>query len=398
MKTKIVVIASIALLALFACKNKHAAHQTTGEYYTCSMHPQVMEKKPGKCPICQMELIKVLGIKDSTGLIKYSAAQMKLANIKVDTARLTNISEGINVAAKINLNQSENISLSSRVAGRVEKLYFKNAGEYIKQGDLLYEIYSEELAAAQREYLIAQKQSSQMKETEINLTGLAEGAKNKLLLWGMTEAQISQMAQTGKATTLTSVYSAGNGVITEVNIREGDYISQGGTIYKLNTMQTVWVEAQLYAAENGKVHEGENYSIRVFDYPDKMFNAKITFISPEISSQSKILPVRLELSNPGYLFKPGMAATVFIQSKNKKALALPIEAVLQNSSGSVVWIQKPDCSFESRMVKTGISNSRYIEVTEGLKEGDVVVISGAYLIQSDYQFKKGASPMEGMKM
>ena len=296
------------------------------------------------------------------------------------------------------MNQNENIVVSSRVSGRVQRLFFKNTGERINRGDVLYEIYSEDLANAQREYLLVLRQHRQNNESNINMKAFEDASKNKLLLWGMTEEQIAGITKSNTPMVITPFISQNEGVITSVTIKEGDYLQQGGEVFQLNSLQTVWLEAQLYTPESGLVNEGDKLDIKVFDYPDKYFTGKVTFINPEINFQSKIMLIRIELPNSNYLFKPGMAATVFIRSKQKRAMALPIDAVLQTAKGNIVWIQNPDCSFESRMVKTGISNSRYIEVTEGLKEGDWVVISGAYLIQSDYQFKKGANPMEGMKM
>ena len=125
---------------------------------------------------------------------------------------------------------------------------------------------------------------------------------------------------------------------------------------------------------------------------------KVSFISPEMHANSKISPIRVELSNTDYMLKPGMAATVLIQSKTKNAIALPLDAVLQDSKGASIWVQNDKGSFENRMVQTGLRNSDEIEILEGLSEGERVVVSGAYLIQSEYQFKKGSDPMAGMKM
>ena len=395
---KKIVFISFCLL-LFSCKNKKQEERLApNEYYTCSMDVQVRENHPGPCPICAMPMIKVTDSQDEKNKLRFSQAQMKLANIKVDTVRLTQISEEINVAARISLNESQTSVISSRVEGRIEKLQVRNTGELVNAGDLLYEIYSQDLMAAQRDYLIAANQAKSLPKGEFNYGQIADAAKNKLLLWGMTEKQIDELLSKNNASEVVLVFSKQQGIVTDVNIKEGDYVSQGQSIYKLNRMSSVWVEAQLYADEGRGAKEGESVKIKIYDYPDKNFAGKISFISPELQANSKISSVRIEIPNPGFLFKPGMAATVLIQSKTKNAIALPLDAVLQDSKGASVWVQNDNGSFESRMVRTGLRNSRQIEIVHGLSEGEKVVISGAYLIQSEYEFKKGSDPMAGMKM
>lgn len=387
-------------LALFSSckKKKHYEHLAANEYYTCSMDPQVMEKQPGSCPICKMKLTKVSINTSEAGKLKFSKPQMELANIQVDTVRKMKVAEEITVAARVDINQDENTVISSRVSGRVDKLLFKNTGDKIKQGDLLYEIYSESLAAAQQDYLFAEARTQKINDSEINYASLSVAAKNKLLLWGMTEEQISALLKNGRVEKLIPIYSKADGIITNVKLREGDYVSEGGIVFEMNTFHSVWVQGQLYAGEMNTVKQGDWVNVHLFDYPDKNFRAQVSYIQPELNANSKILPFRVTLPNPNFMLQPGMAANVYIEHNAKSAIALPIDAVLQFSNSSNVWIQNPDCSFENRMVKTGISNSRMVEIVSGIKEGETVVIKGAYLINSDYQFKKGANPMEGMKM
>ncbi len=390
---------TFCLLLVASCnKNRHAEHLADNEYYTCSMDPQIMEKQPGNCPICKMKLTKVSVNATEEGKLKFSKTQMQLANIRVDTVRKINIAEEITIAARVEINQDENIVISSRFSGRIDKLYFKNSGEKISKGALLYEIYSESLAAAQQDYLFAEARAKKIIDSEINYASLTLAAKNKLLLWGMTEEQVSQLTQNGKVEPRTPIYSKIAGIITEVKLREGDYVNEGEIVFEINTFQSVWVQGQLYTGETGIVKEGDWVNVYLFDYPNHNFRAQVNYIQPELNGDSKILPFRIALSNEKFLLKPGMAANIYIEHNPKLTIALPIDAVLQFSNSANVWIQNPDCSFENRMVKTGISNSRMIEIISGLKEGETVVISGAYLSNSDYQFKKGVNPMEGMKM
>ena len=399
MKKIIFIACLLAMLVHISCKHKQVEVKLApNEYYTCSMDVQVMEKHPGPCPICGMPMIKASFDQDDKNKLHISKAQMKLANIRVDTTRMKEISEEIHVAARVTLNETQTIIISSKVTGRIEWLHVRNPGEMIHKGEVLYEIYSEQLAAAERDYLVALNQVKSGLNGDVNYNQIAEAAANKLLLWGLNQKQINDLTDKPSAPDLIPIYAKESGVISEINIKEGEYAQEGESIYKLNKLSSVWVQGQLYADEGRNIKEGEAVKVRFYDYPSKIFSGKISFISPELSSNSKVNQVRIELINPDFLFKPGMSATVIIQSKSKIAIALPLEAVLQDSKGASVWMQDDNGNFESRMVRTGLRNSNVIEIVDSLRVGEMVVISGAYLIQSEYQFKKGSNPMKGMKM
>lgn len=366
--------------------------------YTCSMDPQVMEKQPGKCPICKMELTRTEGGNASSNTLQFTESQMKLANIKVDTMKLTNMLEEISLTAKVVVDETESSVISTRVMGRIDKLYFKNLGEYISKGEVIYEVYSEELAAAQQDFLIAKERVEKLNDKDVDYKQLLSSAKNKLLLWGITEKQISQLEQSGQVPLLTPFYSPTDGYITEINSKEGDYVMQGQMIYKLNTLSSVWIEAQTYPSEISGFKTGQDVTITFDALPENVQKAEVTFISPELIQQSKINIVRAQLNNTKHNYFPGMLATITASISQKKAFILPLDAVLQEAKGNTVWIQNMDGTFESKMVTIGIQNSRQIEILSGINEGDRVVSSGAYLINSEYRLKKGASPMEGHDM
>jgi Cu(I)/Ag(I) efflux system membrane fusion protein len=179
-----IIILTTVLLFSASCKNKIAAPQIADSYYTCSMDPQVVEYKPGKCPICHMELTKV---KKSNGEhkdeIQLSEQQIQLGNIITDTIRIGTIGDQLVLTATLNFDQMKSSSVSSRVMGRVEKLYYKNLGDYVKKGSPLYDLYSEELNNAKQEYLLAlDKKKTFADESVIDFDQLLQGAKNKLLL------------------------------------------------------------------------------------------------------------------------------------------------------------------------------------------------------------------------
>lgn len=390
----------IALFIFASCKNKNAAHQDTDIYYTCSMDPQVVEHKPGKCPICKMELTPVKKSKgEKKDELQLSDQQIQLGNIQTDTIRNGSIGDQLILTATLNFDQTKTSSVSSRVMGRVEKLYYKNPGDFVKQGSPLYELYSEELNNAKQEFMLAlDKKKTFSAENIIDFDQLIQSAKNKLLLWGMNDAQIAELIKNKKASSVTTFYSTAAGYITQLDIREGDYVMEGGTIIKLADLSALWAEAQVYTSQMADITNNSIAIVRLPDFENKEISGRIEFINPEISPDTRINLIRVSVPNPGNELKPGMPAYVVLKSPQRKTLTLPADAVIRDGKGATVWIQTAEKTYKSIMVETGLETDDRIEIKSGLKEGDVVVITGAYLLQSEFIFKKGANPMEGMKM
>ncbi|HLD53485.1 MAG TPA: efflux RND transporter periplasmic adaptor subunit [Sediminibacterium sp.] len=390
----------VFIILVSSCKNTIKEPIDPDTYYTCSMDPQVVEYKPGKCPICKMDLTPVKKRKgESQDELELSEQQIQLGNILVDTIRNGTINDQLILTASLNFDQSKLYAVSSRVMGRVEKLYFKNLGEYVKKGSPLYEMYSEDLNNAKQEYLLAiDKKNAFSSQAIIDFDQLIQGAKNKLLLWGLTEMQLSELANTRKASPITTYYSTAGGYITQLDIREGDYVMEGGTIVKLADLSTLWVEAQVYSSQLADLQENSMVTVQLPDFNNKEIKGKLEFVNPEINQATRINLVRIPIPNPGNYLKPGMSAYVLLKSPRRKSLSLPIDAVIRDGKGATVWVQTGKNTFKNLMVQTGLESDDRIEIISGLSEGDIVVLKGAYLLHSEYIFKKGANPMEGMKM
>lgn len=389
------------LIAFFAaCNNKKAPTPDPDIYYTCSMDPQVVEYQPGKCPICHMQLTpmkRTAGEKEDEVLL--SAQQIQLGNIKTDTIRNGSIGEQLVLTATLNFDQTKASSVSSRVMGRIEKLYFKNLGDYIKTGAPLYDLYSEELNNAKQEYLLAlDRKKVFTSETAIDFDQLLQSAKNKLMLWGMNDSQIQELVRSRKASPTTTFYSTATGYITSLDIREGDYVMEGGTIVKLADLSTLWAEAQVYTSQFSEIDRNSVALVQLPDMEGKEIRGKIEFVNPEIAPDSRINLIRVSIPNMGNQLKPGMPAYVVLKSPQRSTLTLPTDAVIRTGNGATVWVKTGQHSFKSKMVELGMETNDRIEIKSGLKEGDVLVVSGAYLLNSEYIFKKGANPMAGMKM
>ncbi len=395
-KYSIIILLALALFA--SCKNKKQATVHKDEYYTCSMHPQVMQDKPGNCPICHMELIVVKKTNTAADEIVLNDEQIRLGNIHADTIRNGGIGDKMILTATLNADESKINSVNARITGRLDRLYFKNPGDYITKGAHLYDLYSEELNNAKQEYLAAVERKEALDNSIIDFNRLVQSAKTKLLLWGMTEAQVSELGRTKKSSPLTSFYSDASGYITELPVTEGQYVMEGSTIVKLANLSTLWAEAQVYASQLSEINNNSTAIVEFPDLPGIVLNGKIGFVSPEITSDSRVNLIRIIVPNNSGNLKPGMPAYVIIKNKDINALTLPVDAVIRDGKMNVVWLKSGENKFKMKMVETGLESGGRIEIKSGVQDGDVVVTTGTYLLNSEFVFKNGADAMGGMDM
>lgn len=324
--------------------------------------------------------------------------QIMLGDIKADTITIDKIKDRIILTATININQNTITSVSSRVMGRIDKLYFKNIGDYVQKGAKLYDLYSEELNNSKQEYILAIQRRKTFSNSVIDIDQLVQGARNKLLLWGMTDAQIKELETSEKTTPLTTFFSTGSGTITMLDVKEGDYVMEGVSIVRLADLSTLWAEAQVYSSQLSQIDKTAIANVQVPDIPSLNLKGKIEFVNPELSTDTRINLIRVHIPNVQQQLKPGMPAYVFLNNSEYNGITLPVDAVLREKNGASVWLQTSKNTFINRMVETGLENGGRIEIKSGLKHGDAVVTNGVYWLNSEYRFKKGSNPMSGMKM
>jgi len=394
MRTKIILGLTVLCIGFFlsACTEEQEKHVQAGKY-TCPMHPQIVNNGPGTCPICKMDLVPVnsAGGKNELSL---SESQIQLANIHTLVINRTDFSTSKVLNGRLIVNPEQTEVISSRYAGRIEKLFVKEMGRSVSKGQPIFQIYSEELQTLQQDYLLQLKQVAAFPEEKI-YQSMREAAKNKLRLFGYSDAQIRALTAAGKSAAFLTVYSSASGIVTELNVSEGQYLSEGSPVLKLENFSQLWLEMDVYPNELGSIKLGTKVQASISGISEKEQTLTIDFISPQMDPSSQILKVRAPINNPGNL-QAGMQATVFLPlSEISDALSLPLDAVVRDENGAHVWIKTAKNTYSPRMVQTGEEDAEKIIILSGLENVKEVVVSGAYLLSSEFILKRGTNTMRG---
>ncbi len=386
--------AIIVLLVLICSCKQNTENQLEDDrtsYYTCPMHPSVVSKTPGVCPVCNMSLIKVDKVAENNSghnknIITLDSRQQQLAGIITDTVKLNVINPDTDILGKVALDETLVRSISSRVSGRIDNLLIRASGEFIQKGSPMYEIYSEELLADEKEFILLTEKVQLNPNPNLFLDGLLTASRNKLILWGLTSGQISELTRTKSVSPQMTFYSPVEGYVTDVLITEGMYVKEGSPIIKIASLSHVWVEAQIYSNEsvNGKI-----FKIVTSTTSDESFEGRLVYSNPVLEAGRKYQLLRIKVENIKGILIPGMMVYVTTLQQSQPLLSVPKSAVLLEKM-KTLWVKVDENTFEQRMVETGNSNSNFIEIISGIKENEIVVSSGAYLINSEFILKSGA--------
>jgi len=374
--------------------HNHDEVSQTNQMWTCSMHPQIMQPEAGDCPICGMDLIPAET--GATGLaadqFKLSKNAMALANIRTSVINNSKVEDNtIKLSGKIVENEEANAVQVSYFSGRIERLNINFTGEEVHKGQLLATIYSPDLFAAQQELIT----TASLKESQ---PALYKAVRNKLKLWKLSESQINQIEASGKVKENFPVYATVSGTVSAKLVEQGDYIKQGQPLFKITNLNSVWANFDAYENQIELFKKGQDISITTNAYPNKKFNAKISFIDPILNTRTRTLTVRAVLNNKKNTFKPGMfieGKVEGISSTKERVLTIPSTAVLWTGERSVVYLKANpnEPVFEMREVKLGNSIGENYEILNGLNNGDEIVTNGTFTIDAAAQLQGKKSMM-----
>jgi RND family efflux transporter MFP subunit len=395
-----------ALLTSCGGDNSSATTAKEAQLYTCGMHPQVIQDHPGNCPICGMKLTPVRKQSGTTPTATNAAAVSAASTgVTIDPVTMQNmglltglVTRGpvrrvLRTVGVIDFDETALAEVSTKFRGWVEKLYVDATGKQMHRGEPLFEIYSPELYLAQTEYLLTL-------DSPTNLGVAARlrktAAMTKLRYWDISEDQIAELERTRTPKKTLRMSAPRDGVVVEKMVVEGQMVEPGMKLYRVADLATVWIQAQVYEQDLPFIRLGQEAVVSLASQPEPKFRGRVTYLYPTVDDKTRTARVRLEFHNPGYFLKPGMYAGVEMAAElAPSALLVPDTAVLRSGEKNTVFVALEGGRFEPRTVTLGAraEGDRY-EVLRGLKEGERVVTSGQFMLDSESQLGEAIQKMQ----
>lgn len=378
--------------------------------WTCSMHPQIRMPKPGKCPICGMDLIPVKREEKNEELgyrqIKLSEKARMLANIQVVTVKRKQIDSQIKLFGKITYDETRLGYITARFPGRLDKLYVDYTGMIVRKGQPMADIYSPELLTAQQELVHSLQTVRDLRYSSVDIIkrsaeATVEAAREKLRLLGITPDQIKELEKKEKPDDYITIFSPLGGVVIVKNADEGMYVQTGTTIYTIADLSVVWLLLDAYESDLPWLHIGQKVLFTVEAFPGDVFNGTIIFIDPIVNKQTRTVKVRINVPNRDNRLKPDMFARAVVKAqltgKNSAhiPLVIPSSAPLITGKRAIVYVELPESKgvYQGREIVLGPRLGDYYEVRSGLRVGEKVVVKGNFKIDSAVQIMAGPSMM-----
>lgn len=381
-------------------------HAKAGATYLCPMHPQITSDKPGECPLCGMDLVKAQSSatsqQDSHASEQHgdlhevvlSPEQVILANVKTEAVQPRRLEATITAPGRITYDETRLAQITARFDGRIETLSVAATGARVSKGQPIGTIYSPEAVATMQEYLVALRSYEEMRHSEY--PDLAEGSKSlldasrqRLKLWGLTDAQIAQLQRSGSPSLALSLHAPATGVVLKKWVQPGQYVKTGDVLYEVADLSQVWAEADVFEGQMNDVKVGHQAVVTSPSQPGKSFTGTVSFVYPFLNPETRSMKVRITLSNPDGALKPDMFVTASLRAPGSEVLAVPASAVLDTGKRQVVYVEASPGTFRPRDVRLGNKVGAYYPVLEGLEAGEKVATSGGFLIDANSQIQAG---------
>lgn len=385
----------LALLALLvplaACdRSQDAGTAEDAGLYTCGMHPEVVQEGPGTCPVCGMFLTPMNRPADEPGAgsVLIDPTVVQNMGVRLSKARIGPIFRHVRTLGEIEVAEDEISVVNLRYSGWIEKIRVDETGAEVKKGTTLFEIYSPEVVAAQDELLLALR-------SEGPDGPRVKAVKTRLSNWDVPRSVVDGAIKDGRAQRSIPVIAPRAGYVLHKTVVEGARVNAGTDLYRIGNLQSIWVRTEVYEHDAAWVKEGQKAWMELAFAGGRQIVGQVSYVYPTLNTTTRTLTVRLEFPNPGLQLKPGMFATVLIETRRKDdALIIPTEAILHSGERQVVFVSPRIGHFEPRDIDSGVVGDRHLtEVVAGLAAGEDVVISGQFLLDSESQLQEAITKM-----
>ncbi|MDG9669212.1 efflux RND transporter periplasmic adaptor subunit [Hahella sp. CR1] len=382
-----------ALMGDIGAMGDMAAAESGGEkqplYWVAPMDPNYRRDKPGKSPM-GMDLVPVYeedaqGKNDDGGVTINPTMEHNLG-VRVAKVEQGQLTLPIHTVGYVAFDEDRLTHVHSRVEGWIEALNVKSSGDPVSKGQKLYEIYSPALVNAQEEYLAALRSNNRL---------LLKASSERLLALGLNAAQVSRLEKRRSVDQRISVYAEQSGVVDSLMVREGMFIKPATEVMSIGGLGQVWVIAEVFERQAGWVKAGQPVTMQVAAAPGRDWEGKVDYLYPVLDAKTRTLRVRVRFANPDLTLKPNMFANLTLRAKiDEQALSVPREAVIRTGSHDRVVLAAGDGRYRPAFVKLGVEADDRVQVLEGLKAGDQVVISGQFLIDSESKVDVALAALE----
>ncbi|MCB0397348.1 MAG: efflux RND transporter periplasmic adaptor subunit [Flavobacteriales bacterium] len=374
--------------------NKHQHISSEKTIWTCSMHPQIRQSEPGKCPICGMDLIPLNTdhSEENSMEIRMSPTAMQLANVQTSIITRQKPVQEVRMNGKVKADEREIASQSSHIPGRIEKLMVSYTGEQVSKGQVLAYIYSPELVTTQEELFEARKVKDKQPQ-------LYQAARGKLLNWKLTDKQIDNILEAGEPQEQFPLRADVSGVVLNKKVNLGDYVKKGQALFEVADLSKIWVLFDIYESDLPWIKKDDEVFFSIPSLPGETFKGRITFVDPVINPRTRVAAARLEMANPGMKLKPDMFAVGIAKSpiqQMEKELIVPKSAVMWTGERSVVYIKQSSesgISFMMREITLGPALGDSYIVKDGIEEGVEIATNGTFSIDAAAQLAGKPSMM-----
>lgn len=332
---------------------------------------------------------------DEGNLVKISSDKIQKLGVRMADVENGEISRTVHAVGVVEADERRLSTVALKFDGFIEKLYVNATGQAVTQGQPLFDLYSPDLLSAQREYLTARNGLAMLANGEPwmqdSVRELAKSGLEKLRNWGVSETEIRNLDKQGIAQRTLVIRSPASGIVMEKSALAGMRAAAGDTLFKIADLSSIWVIAEVYEQEIGLISAGQAVRVSLDAYPGRPFDGKVTFIYPTLNAETRTVKVRIELPNSQGLLKPMMYAHVEMATATRPALVVPRSSILNGGKDTLVLVERGEGRFEPRSVKIGIRGDDTVEVLEGLRSGEKVVVSANFLIDAESNLRAALS-------